>query len=985
MRHLWLAGILLEVVAVYAQAGEVAYGTGSWPSQLGNHRARVWVSQPADAVRVHIPWRRHDAEPEAKAMMVMFGDEHIGNAAPMQLSQESADIIFEATRAGEYFIYCLPFQQAAKPGFNHGKYLAPQVTADAAWMATTAAWRSLPQAEVRTFEAISDFHRLDPMEIVAASAEAEELLRKHPGQPYLLFAEDRRRPIRMFDALPLCWVQQGPSSHFVGHALRNEYYVFQIGLYAARAPLRQVSLEFSELRCDSGGTLPKEALRCFNLGGVGWDGRRFSKDYSVEQGDVGALWIGVDVPADAAPGEYTGAITIGCAGQPSSTLELRLTVVDQVLADRGDSELWRHSRLRWLDSTRGTGDTLIAPYTPLEIDGATVACLGRRMQIAAGGLPAGMAAARPMLAAPVQLVIQDTTGQSADWSADEPVFTQRSPAAVAWSAQSRSRDFSLTCHATMEFDGFARFELELTPQRDVTVRDIRLEIPLRADVARYMMGMNRKGGIRPASWEWQWNPERHQDSVWLGDWDAGVQCKLKGPNYRRPLVTTEYQKQPLLMPDAWYNGGRGGCRIVERDAGIVAIEAYSGPRQLSARAPLRFDFDLIATPVKPIDYAGHWRNRYYQRYMMQSLDEALLPGVTVVNVHHGSPMNPHINYPFLSANALAEAASQAHAAGRKLKIYYTVRELSNHAPELWALRSLGHEIISDGSGGGYSWLQEHLVDGYRPSWYHPYPDNSSDAAVVTQGMSRWLNYYVEGLAWLLSNTQIDGLYIDDVAFGRDIFQRMRRVMQERRPGSLIDFHSWNHFNARAGYANCANLYLEIFPYLDSIWFGESFRAEEPPDYWLVEMSGIPYGLLGEMLDERNPWRGMLYAMTCRLPWSGNPRPIWKLWDDFGIADSRMIGYWQPDCPVHTDNDKVLATVYVRPGRTLIALASWADAKVDCRLAIEWKALGLAPEKCRLVAPEIEKFQPSATFAPGATIPVEPGKGWLLVLSEDAGM
>ncbi|MCK7460878.1 MAG: DUF6067 family protein [Sphingobacterium sp.] len=32
-------------------------------------------------------------------------------------------------------------------------------------------------------------------------------------------------------------------------------------------------------------------------------------------------------------------------------------------------------------------------------------------------------------------------------------------------------------------------------------------------------------------------------------------------------------------------------------------------------------------------------------------------------------------------------------------------------------------------------------------------------------------------------------------------------------------------------------------------------------------------------------------MTGRLPWAGDPRPLWKAWDEFGIAGSRMIGCW----------------------------------------------------------------------------------------------
>ena len=91
----------------------------------------------------------------------------------------------------------------------------------------------------------------------------------------------------------------------------------------------------------------------------------------------------------------------------------------------------------------------------------------------------------------------------------------------------------------------------------------------------------------------------------------------------------------------------------------------------------------------------------------------------------------------------------------------------------------------------------------------------------------------------------------------------------------------------------ANKYMEHFPYINSLWFGEGYDYNESPDYWLVEISGIPFGLYGEMLEGGgNPWRGMVYGMTNRLGWGGDPRPIWKFWDDFGIQQrphDRLLG------------------------------------------------------------------------------------------------
>ena len=389
----------------------------------------------------------------------------------------------------------------------------------------------------------------------------------------------------------------------------------------------------------------------------------------------------------------------------------------------------------------------------------------------------------------------------------------------------------------------------------------------------------------------------------------------------------------------------------------------------------RYDFRLTLTPFKPIDTDAQWRTRFYHRYA--PLDEVQATGANVVNVHHATPINPWINYPFLRPAEMKAYMDAAHERGMKVKIYYTVRELSNRAPELWALRSLGHEVFSGGPGGGWAWLQEHLGGDYIGGWFVP---ELQDAALVTCGISRWHNFYVEGLDWLARNVGIDGLYLDDVAFDRTTMKRVRKVLDRRRPGALIDLHSANQYNPRDGFASSANLYLEHLPFIDRLWFGEYFDYDAPPDYWLVEISGVPFGLMGEMLEKGgNPWRGMLFGVTSRLPWAGDPRPLWKAWDAFGLAGSRMKGWWAPDTPVRTDRPGVLATSYVKPGRRWSRWRAGRRSRCEVALAIDWKALGLDPSRARLTAPAIEGFQPAASFAPTDRVRVEPGRGWLLVI------
>jgi hypothetical protein len=999
---------LLALVTFLALAAGSSEGKGSanrekWDSAtLGNHRAVLRVEAKADAVLAHIPWRRRDAAPESKALLVVEAATGavIQNVARLEIRREFGDLAFQAAAGpGDYFVYYLPYRVEGRSNYPKVIYPAPEPTTDPAWLERHGLDRAspspdrtdaLPRARFLRLESVDEFDTFDPMELIATREETDRLLAAHPGAGFLVLPEDRRFPIRMADDLPWRWAQRGPGRRFRGDAARGEFYAFQIGVWACRADVPGLKVSSSDLREQGGsGVIPADAFRCFNLGGANWDGTRFEKEVSVPRGKIQALWCGVQVPPDAAPGTYEGSVTVGSRDGALVPVALSLRVGPGRLEDAGDSDPGRQSRLRWLDSTIAFDDQVVAPFTPVTVSDRTFGILGRTMTITGPlGLPASLESffspdvtglverGREILAGPVDLVVKPRRRAETAWSGAPAAVTERTEGLVRWRGSARTEGFTAEAEARLEFDGFVEYRVTLTATADQDLDDVSLRIPINPDAARYMMGLGRKGGRRPARFHWMWDPRNNQDAVWVGDVNAGFQCSLRGTNYSRPLNTNFYLSKPLRMPPAWWNDGRGGILLQDEPDGTVLLRAYSGPRRVKAEERLDFFFHLLLTPFKPLDIRGHFSNRYFHAF--KPVDEVAATGANTINVHHANAVNPYINYPFLRPEAMKRYIDEAHARGLKVKIYYTIRELSNHAPELFALRSLGHEIFSPGPGGGFSWLQEHLGSDYIAAWFVP---ELKDAAVINSGMSRWHNYYLEGLDWLCRNVGIDGLYLDDLAFDRTTMKRVRKILDRRSPGALIDLHSANQFNPRDGYASSANLYLEHFPYLNRLWFGEYFDYGSAPDYWLVEISGIPFGLMGEMLEGGgNPWRGMVYGMTNRLPWSGrSPAGLWKAWDEFGILDSRMIGYWSEACPVKTGSDAVPATAYVRPGRTMVALASWAGEKVEAALTIDWKALGLDPAKAVLTAPAIPDFQEAMTFQPGQLIPVEPGKGWLLII------
>ena len=45
------------------QLTEIPYAVAEWPEARGLHRAVVRVEAPAEAVCLHLPWRRRDHDP----------------------------------------------------------------------------------------------------------------------------------------------------------------------------------------------------------------------------------------------------------------------------------------------------------------------------------------------------------------------------------------------------------------------------------------------------------------------------------------------------------------------------------------------------------------------------------------------------------------------------------------------------------------------------------------------------------------------------------------------------------------------------------------------------------------------------------------------------------------------------------------------------------------------------------------------------------
>jgi hypothetical protein len=985
---------------------------GCWNADsLGNHRASIRFDGPGNTAHVLLPWRRRDGDPAGHRIIVQDAKTgaRVMNATPVLISRESGELLFEPVAGkGLYYIYYLPYRNEGASNYPKGIYWRPDTTASAEWLrgagvaagvhsgaargGMSGAGMSPLNCVVTGFQSIDSFNSFYPMELIATAKETAALQGKYAASPFVIFPEDRDHSIRMRKDLPYRWIKNGAADGLSGAARRGEYYAYQLGIYAQQA-LEDVRVVFGGLSNAAGRSIGADASSCINTTGTTYDGHPFTKTVDVPAGQVQALWCGVDIPVSASPGTYTGTVTVTAKNCPPRTIRLHITVSDSLAPDGGAGEPAKMTRLKWLNSTLAQDNTVIAPYTALTIQGDTlIGLLGRSVQLNQQGFPEQIrsfftpemteigAAPNNLLAEPIHFhFIRQSDGKDIRVKPQGLQYTQKTAGTVAWQAAGITDELRMDVSASLEFDGFLSYTVKVTALQDVDLRDIVMHIPFQKEAATYMIGLGQKGGFRPDSmYHWKWDvAHKNQDGAWIGAVNAGLQYSLRDEHYSRPLNTNFYLQKPLLAPGSWANGGNGGIDIGIKGKSLLASN-YSGPRQMKKGDELFYNFNLLITPFHPLNTDFQWATRFYHKY--DDLQTIKATGATVVNIHHATPINPWINYPFIEWRKMKGFIDTAHSLGLKVKIYNTVRELSDHAYEIFPLRSLGTEIYSAGPGKGFSWLQEHLGDDYIPAWFVP---EIKDAAVINSGMSRWHNYYVEGMNWLVQHVGIDGIYLDDVAFDRITMKRIKRVLtQDGHPG-IIDLHSANQYNPRDGFNNSANLYMEHFPYLNRLWFGEYFDYEKnPPDFFLTEVSGIPFGLMGEMLQGGgNPWRGMVYGMTSRMPWSDNadPRPIWKVWDEFGMEGTKLIGYWSPACPVKTGANDVPATVYKKPGAMLVALASWAQQDTTVRLDIDWQRAGIDSAHASVEAPAIANFQPARHFAIGDPVPMQKGKGWLLII------
>ena len=804
-------------------------------------------------------------------------------------------------------------------------------------------------------------------------------------------------------------------------------------------------------------------LRCMNTGGVDFWGRSYTIGaIPVPMGEVLPLWVAAVIPPTAARGVYTGRATVafssrggvdGTTTTMTATVALNLTVSGPVLPNGGDDDADRGTRLHWFDSRLGFGgDTVPAPYSPISVKplqmsaggapgGAIVALLGKAVTIDGHGLPLSVQvdawANHPTLSKQREALGGAVTFGVGSLTLGPPTLSLGKPSnmSVAWSSTASDTTGAATVAVagTLDCTGYTLVNITVTARAAVALAGVRLVVPTNPASAFFAMGLGQPGGLtgkwldplgaKPGTTAraWKWDGQNGNNAVWFGSTKAGLRVELKGDD---PLWWAGVPYDSISSPTppvSWSNGGQGG--ITAHANGTA--EFYSGPRAMATGESISYTFSMMATPVRPFNTTERFHDRWTQAggHAINYTDLAK-KGVTVVNMHQGNQVNPWINYPFLTNDAMRGASEACKANGMAFSIYNTMRELSDRCREYWAMLSFGGTLVPGNGGGGADWLQEHIRTGYLPAWSNPislYPGDGvpnpdpaegpylQDAGMRVVALSRWNNYYIAGLRQVMRDYGADGIYLDEIAYDRTTMLRARKVLGD---GGKIDHHA--HIAAFA--ASSAMNYMELYPFINRLWYGEGFNYNTPhADNWLIETAAFGTGLSADMLRytsmghthgmTRYAYRGMLVGSAFRFCGDGpfNPVALWALWDAFGIQDAEMVGWWEdverspgtvPVSVTDTDSsagdgtaaDALKITVYVKKGvSAMIVVTDWDELapSVTFGLDYDWAALGLREGTVKLTAPSLPPFQVApavvGNFPTNHTFTVEVQQGGVILL------
>jgi len=262
-------------------------------------------------------------------------------------------------------------------------------------------------------------------------------------------------------------------------------------------------------------------------------------------------------------------------------------------------------RFPWEGNTLGITDEVFPPFTPVQVNGRSVAVVSRQMTMNGFGLwDQVVSLGRPLLAAPMAVCCETAAGPGV-WSRADGRFVSQRPKLAVFEGEATAGAVAIRTRSSVEIDGCMKVEMTLSPgSAPAEIKRLWIEVRLRDAEAPLMHtigdGLRQNyAGATPAGQGVVWDGSRvtrHErwrnlfvPYVWLGAAERGL--AFFAENDKGWVTEKGHSKKPT--------------HELLRDGERLTLRVYLINRPITLTEPRSLVFGLQASPTKPLP--DKWR------------------------------------------------------------------------------------------------------------------------------------------------------------------------------------------------------------------------------------------------------------------------------------------------------------------------------------------------------------------------------------------
>ncbi len=646
----------------------------------------------------------------------------------------------------------------------------------------------------------------------------------------------------------------------------------------------------------------------------------------------------------------------------------------------------------WVHTRAGYTDEMLTPWTPIEVakngDSIAMNVYGRTYQFEGTSLVDQIIAKdKPLLKEPITLEgVVD--GKELAWNKGEVELQDASEKSATLTQSRTSNGLQLQGSVVMEYDGFVVFDYEITAEKDLSLDELTLLVPMHRERAQLGYGTRvypRTPGI-PMSEFFRGSIDedlafKFTPSVWIGDNERGLTWQAESDE------------------DWHYQNKQEAVEILPSDSvTLLRANLVNVPTALKAGETLRYKFALLATPIKPMERdawdlrvmrAGPYGNDLHWPDMTTN-GQPLFKYLADAGVRHVFynvndiwpwPMPVHEQF----SKALTRFVDGAQSAGLKVVPYLIHQRFPVVVPEYDVhghhMAKLPHAVYLPGGPAE--------VPHPRPGPVtREFGAKIQGSIFFCQKSMAAQDAYIHSLDQRLATFGDNGVFLDgnvhivacknmehgcgyEAADGtitatypvfavRDFMRRIYTTVKKYDPNGVVDVHCSFGYNP-AGLA-----------YGDLLWTGEQWNhlkltgAEHVPtalplDMFRTEFMGYQLGVPADSLSYRLgstmrmaavshlhdvPVRvnqGGNSPITLTTDWEGDPRSnptgvnkseeqmyfslitkLWKVRDEFKANEAERLFYWDNQDYVSIHPETAYTTLLHHPDNGVLAVVSNLD-------------------------------------------------------------